>query len=210
MVFSAHMVSFDQLYLNLSYTFRLPNKKSSFCNVAYLSQLYAGNAYAPKLRDITEKFCARPPLKAYLVSEINRKLAPSGRTIGNTLKHVPDRPFLLVCLSTLKPDHEIFHRAYIPPPRRPRAERPLPVPFEDVNNLFADFEVTQRLHGKKANVRTYHKFAALVQASMPVREQGHACLQPAFVHVDEEEEEEEGSSGDDEVKYPEIDGAGPP
>lgn len=71
MVFNSDMVSFDQLYSNLSYTFRLPKKKSNFCNIKYLSQLYAGTAYAPHRRSQIEKFCARPPLKLYMVSEIN-------------------------------------------------------------------------------------------------------------------------------------------
>ena len=60
MVFNSDMVSFDQLYSNLSYTFRLPKKKSNFCNIKYLSQLYAGTAY-DLIEDLKSKSSALDP-----------------------------------------------------------------------------------------------------------------------------------------------------
>ena len=171
MVFNSNKVSFDLLYANLSYTYLLPQKKSNFCNITYLSHLYAGKAYAPKRNALTEKFCARPPLKEFLVREINKRLVHVDKTIGDTSRHLPDQAFLLVCLSTLHPQHEIFHRAYIPPPREPRVDRPAPVTFDDPKGLFADMG-PQPGKKPKSTSRTFLKFATLVKSAMSQPDHG--------------------------------------
>ena len=75
-------------------------------------------AFAPKRSELVEKFCARPPPKELLIHEINNILNRNGNKLGDTSKYMPDKEFLLFSLSTLNPDHDIFKRSYVPPPRK--------------------------------------------------------------------------------------------
>ena len=91
MAFDSRACSFAELYEKMSYTFRLPSRKSNFCNVAYLGEVYSGRAYAPKRREVVEKFCARTPTKQFLEEQINKILFLKGTRLGNTKRALPDK-----------------------------------------------------------------------------------------------------------------------
>ena len=54
---------------------------------------------------------------------VNIEVARLGRTIGDTSKRCPNKTWLIYVLSTLKPDHLIFRKDYLPPPRKMKMSR---------------------------------------------------------------------------------------
>ena len=54
------------------------------------------------------------------------KVLPKGKKLGDTSKHMPDMRFLLVSLSTLKPNHHFFSKSYKPPPQRKKIAKNQP------------------------------------------------------------------------------------
>jgi hypothetical protein len=63
--------------------------------------------------------CPDPPTKEYLLSEVQKLATELGIETGINEKRVPDKDWLLVVLSTLKYDHEIFRKEYLPPLKPP-------------------------------------------------------------------------------------------
>jgi hypothetical protein len=51
------------------------------------------------------------------VDAVKDELTKRGEILGSCSKHLPDKEFLLTVLSSVNPDHKIFGKDFVAPPR---------------------------------------------------------------------------------------------
>jgi hypothetical protein len=54
---------------------------------------------------------------------VEEELKKKGETLGSCSNHFPDKEFLLTVLSSVNPDHQIFRKDYVAPPRNSGAKK---------------------------------------------------------------------------------------
>jgi hypothetical protein len=102
----------------------LPTLRSSIINFDYLAGVRQGTITVPRYHELKFRACFQPPHKQLLIDELLKVTWERGLEIGfdSGSKAVPNKEWLLFCLSTYAPNHPIFNRAYVPP-KRIRVER---------------------------------------------------------------------------------------
>ena len=64
------------------------------------------------------KPCPPPPDKETLLKYMVQVEKAKGKKFGIDFRHTPDKAWMLACISTYLPDHSIFGKSYVAPPRR--------------------------------------------------------------------------------------------
>lgn len=95
--------------------FYLPKKKATIVNEAYLQKVKSGEFYCPKFTDVIARPCPDPPSREILLDEVVKATTKVGKDIGASEGKLPDIPWLLTVLAIHCPDHEVFHKDYLPP-----------------------------------------------------------------------------------------------
>jgi hypothetical protein len=116
----------------------LPKYKSGIINENYLTNVILGEIFCPKYSDIKLAPCPSPPDKETLIKWVNQIKSPTGKTFGIGIDdHTPNKDWLVVILSTYKPDLKIFRKDYVAPPRVVKAEdKPnIALPSDFLDNL---------------------------------------------------------------------------
>ena len=105
----------------------LPKKSGGFVTLRYLDAVFKGTYWVPRYADVILAPCPRPPEIKILYGEVENLLQQKSKTLGDTTKGMPDKIFLLTCLSTLSPQHQFFSADYLPPTkhRRPPVSKDL-------------------------------------------------------------------------------------
>ena len=105
----------------------MPDKKSTFCTLKLMKEVYLGKCYFPLLHDIRLEPCLNPPSADYLVEVLANLIENNGnydsedqmnqykRLVKHLRHNKPDKQWLLAVLSTLQPHNEIFQKGYRPP-----------------------------------------------------------------------------------------------
>ena len=98
----------------------LPSEKSAFCTLDYLEGLISGKHWTPHQDHYIHRNCYSPPPVNLIYDEVRKLLEQRELCIGDCARHLPDRKYLLQCLSTLNMDHPFFAKDFIPeaPPRK--------------------------------------------------------------------------------------------
>ena len=114
-----------------------PKLKSSMATEAYLIGVMDATYYCPKVEDIKVRLCARPPQKEVLLDKFRKLMLKNGYKSGLIEDKWPDSQWLLTVISTLNPEDEIFHKDYMPPPRKNTIEeqKTIQVPNGFFDNL---------------------------------------------------------------------------
>ena len=84
----------------------IPPLKSSGCTLKYLVGVKRGEFWCPRYEHVKLRPCPMPPSKKYIFSELIRLL--NGMPLGISDESKVDANWLLTCLSTICPNHEIF------------------------------------------------------------------------------------------------------
>jgi hypothetical protein len=107
--------------------FKLPSYKSGIINEAYISGVINGEIFCPKYSDIRLLPCPRPPDKETLIKYANQIKTPNNKPLAiGSDDHTPDKEWLIMLLSTYKPDLKIFKKDYVAPPKIPNInQKPL-------------------------------------------------------------------------------------
>ena len=113
----------------------VPSAKSSFVTVDYLHKVRTGQVYCPKFEEVRLRPCPVRPDKELVVTEVLRVCTEHGKNLGDCSRQRPNKGWLLKVLSTLKPEHYFFAKAYMPAPR-PRKREVKKLDFE--GHFFAD------------------------------------------------------------------------
>lgn len=71
--------------------------------------------FCPKYTDIKLLPCPTPPHKQFLLDEISKIEREQNISFGIELCKQPDWQWLIGVLSTMKPQHPIFKKDYLPP-----------------------------------------------------------------------------------------------
>ena len=91
----------------------------TFITFEYLTGVRFGKFWAPRFDDVKLRGCPDEPSKEEVLHEVlaalKEKCLPS--LSGDLNKKVPEKKWLLACLSTLNPSHRFFAKGYMPPPR---------------------------------------------------------------------------------------------
>jgi hypothetical protein len=107
----------------LRYAYYLPRYKSNIITEAYLTQVLSGDVFCPKYPDINLLPCPTPPDKETLLKAVRAIKIPGAKPLGiDDEDHLPDKIWLLHILSTYQPDHPIFAKSYVAPPRTKKIE----------------------------------------------------------------------------------------
>ena len=136
--FNRHVKNKDQLYKAfVSNGYFLPtNRKNQFVSVKMLKDIYIGKCYCPKLPDITILPCCNPPTAEFLRDEVaniidnndaypDQEQEKQWKRLGKYMrKNIPVKQWLLGLLALIAPQHEVFHKNYIPPKRNRGFELP--------------------------------------------------------------------------------------
>ena len=104
--------------------------------------------------------CPRTPDVKVLLEEVQSELTRLGRELGDLSKGLPDKHFLLTCLSTLCPNHRFFRSDYMPPikHRKPQVKRDLP----DYAALMVGLPPMTAKQVKKRHLKTHNKLLNMV------------------------------------------------
>jgi hypothetical protein len=103
--------------------FKLPSYKSGIVTETYITSVILGEIYCPKYSDIRLLPCPRPPDKDTLIGYARQIKIPGNKSLGiGDDDHTPDKEWLLMLLSTHKPDLKIFKKDYVAPPRVPKID----------------------------------------------------------------------------------------
>lgn len=68
----------------------------------------------PKNKVVVFKNCVNPPSKATLLKMLEEEAESADLDLGIDKSHLPERKWMLIALSTLNPNHEIFKKNYVP------------------------------------------------------------------------------------------------
>jgi hypothetical protein len=98
--------------------FYLPRPKSSIVTENYLVGVMDGTIWCPKAESIRLKLCPRPPPKNVLLDKFVKLMKSKNYNSGMVDGRQPDKGWLIVLISTLNPDDEIFKKDYLPPPKK--------------------------------------------------------------------------------------------
>jgi len=85
----------------------LPSFNSSIITEEYLLQVINNKMWCPLFKDIRLSPCVTPPCKALLLQKLLGYLNKAKLNSGIDDKHVPDKRWLLLILSTFTPKDEI-------------------------------------------------------------------------------------------------------
>ena len=103
--------------------FKLPSYKSGIITETYITAVILGKIYCPKYADIRLLPCPRPPDKDTLITYAKTIKIPNNKPLGiGDDDHTPDKEWLLMLLSTHKPDLKIFKKDYVAHPKVPKIE----------------------------------------------------------------------------------------
>lgn len=128
------------------YGYYLPKYKSNMITEAYLTQVLAGELYCPKYEAIRLQPCPLPPDKDTLLKAARAIKTPGNKSLGiEDEDHLPDKGWLLAVLSTHRPDHSIFGKGYVPPPRSKKLDMQpsIQLPSDFLDGLPASRKVTK-------------------------------------------------------------------
>jgi hypothetical protein len=104
--------------------FKLPSYKSGIINEAYITGVINGEIFCPKYSDIKLLPCPRPPDKETLIKYANQIKTPNNKPLAIGYDdHTPDKEWLIMLLSTYKPDLKIFKKDYVAPPKIPKIDQ---------------------------------------------------------------------------------------
>ena len=137
----------------------LPKKSSGFATLHYLDQVFKGTYWVPRYNEVMLSPCPRPPDVSVLHSEIEHLLNLQGKTLGDTSKSMPDKNFLLTCLSTLAPRHKFFNSSYMPPVkhRSPQITKQIP----SYASLFEGLPILTHKQVRRRNLKAHNKLLTL-------------------------------------------------
>ena len=129
--------------------FYLPPYGSKSINREYLQSVRSGHWWCPRFDKVQLRPCPCPPVKRVIFREIITLL--NGRNWGIINEDCANTEWLLVCLSTLKPDHEFFTKAYVPTAEDSRYSKVKPVANIDNSDGFFDgLPALKSSNGKKS------------------------------------------------------------
>ena len=139
--------------------------KDSINTVRFLQGVQSKRYWAMKSEDVlTVKFCADPPKKKELAKILHgvmsnfRKLGePMDSGMRRTAKHIRKKPpqfsWMMLMLSNLEPDHEIFAKDYVNPKKTVAAEE-LVNSFDD---FYSGLPVVHGHRGRMLNLTDRHE-----------------------------------------------------
>ena len=92
----------------------LPSKSSTIITVNWMLDVKDGIEWCPKYVDVKLRACVDRPLKSYIMQELRSEIMAHNLKLTFDKSHSADVDWLLVCLSTLNPEHRYFKKDYYP------------------------------------------------------------------------------------------------
>ena len=112
----------------------LPSKNSSIITINWMLDVKEGNEWCPKYIDVKLRPCVDRPLKCYILNELCKELMAHNLKLTFDKSHTADVDWLIVCLSTLNPEHRYFKKDYIP--TRAELKQPESEPNEESKSIY--------------------------------------------------------------------------
>ena len=94
--------------------FYLGSKNSSCMTYEYMEKVRIGDFYVPKFTELKVRPCPYPPLKQVIFQEIVNILKALGKKLGIKSFTAINLDWMIMVLSTLKPEHRFFAKDYLP------------------------------------------------------------------------------------------------
>ena len=112
-------------YLDRSGHLVMPLKNAS-CTLDYLRRVMASQIWSPLYLDAKLRSCYQPPKKELVFKELTKALTAQGLPpFGFKDATKISMDYLLLCLSTLCPDHRFFQPGYYPDDAKTKSKRRL-------------------------------------------------------------------------------------
>ena len=92
----------------------LPSKSSTIITVNWMLDVKDGIEWCPKYDEVKLRPYVDKPLKYYILQELSSELIAHNLKLTFDKSHTADVEWLLVCLSTLNPEHRYFRKDYYP------------------------------------------------------------------------------------------------
>ena len=88
--------------------------KSKCMTIDYMENVRLGYVWVPKHEQVRKRPCPTPPLKRVIYEVISNAANEFSVDLGFRDEHDVGVDYLLDILSTICPDHEFFHKSYVP------------------------------------------------------------------------------------------------
>ena len=135
---SLYVRNLDDLYKALVLNwFFLPKRKSTCVNTEYLVGVMQKKYWVPKYPQLQLRPCVNQPVKDLCVAYLEQEAAQQAIDLGfKDSKHAPDKEWIIICLSTLNPNHQMFSKNYFPPTVPRKANVMLECSVENSNGFW--------------------------------------------------------------------------